>query len=546
MSSNTPSGQPEYLGTGEPDGSPARSGRRWPVLGAAAVGVVAVVGLGGWGAFALLSGGGAQPAEAVPGRAVGYLSLDLDPAAAQKIEAIKILRKFPGIAEELDVSGTDDLRRVIFEQMQQEDTCTDLDYDDDIEPWIGERVALAAVPDKDPGVDAPVLVLQVNDQDAAEDGIQALARCSDAGDYGYAFLDGYALITDTDKRAEALAAEAEESSLADDATFQEWTGRVGDPGIVTVYGAPGAPELLLDMQHDMGEGWFSYAAGSQPERPELYDEMEPMYRDFEGMAAVVRFDDGAVEAEVATRGMPTAATPVTAATGPNITELPASTGAAFSVALADGWLADYLESMAGMFGTDQSVEELLVEAERQTGLELPEDIETLLGDGVSLSVDADVDIDAIFEEGDPSRLPVGLRVSGDPDEIMPVVDKVRAAIGHDAHMLLAEPGDGVVAFGLNAGYVDTLLADGSLGEEATFRRAVPQAENASGVLYVNFDAGNGWAEELADSIADLESQFTGEPSSSSPRENVAPLDALGISSWLDGDVQRGLFRLTTD
>ena len=55
---------------------------------------------------------------------------------------------------------------------------------------------------------------------------------------------------------------------------------------------------------------------------------------------------------------------------------------------------------------------------------------------------------------------------------------------------------------------------------------------------MNFDAGNGWAEQLADLLSD------GDPEA---KQNIAPLDALGISGWVDGDdVQHGLLRLTTD
>jgi hypothetical protein len=563
MSSNTPfgpggSGQPEYLGAGKPvspsetDGQGETTTRRWPVLGATALGVAAALGLGGWGAYALLSGGGAQPADALPASAVAYLSLDLDPSAAQKIEAIRILKKFPGIDKELDISSTDDLRRVIFEKVQDEGACKALDYDADIEPWIGERVALAAVPDDKPGVDAPVLALQVTDQEAAADGIRALARCSDAGDYGYAFLDDYVLITDSDVRAQALVADVAQGSLADSAAFEEWTGRVGDPGIVTVYAGPDAPAFLSDVQHDLSQGWFGYAAGGeeamleeQQQADEMSDQMKELYRDFEGMAAVIRFDDGAVEAEFATQGMPVGVAPVTGATGPNVTELPASTGLAFSVALTEGWLTTYLESMGSLWGSGESVDEMYADAEADTGLELPEDIETLLGDGVSLAFDSGVDFETLFDEGDWTQLPIGLRVSGNPDEIMPVVDKIRAAIGSDSEMLLVEPGDGVVAFGLNADYVNTLVGTGGLGDDVAFRAAVPDAEKASAVFYVNFDANN-WAEDAAGAVDEMESGFTGEEDTSSTKANVAPLDALGFSSWADGDVQRGLFRLTTD
>ena len=560
MSPNTPSGpsegpydaasgsgegRPEYLGDA-PDAPAAPSGpaKRWPVLGAVAVGVAAAVGLGGWGAFALLSGGGAQPAEALPADAVAYASLDLDPSASQKIEAFKILKKFPGLQKELGLDTTDDLRRLVFKEIQDEGDCKKLDYDSDIEPWIGERIAVAAVPSggkADSG--APVVALQVTDPDAAEKGIQTLADCGEAeADFGYAFSDDYVLVTDSQKRADALVADAAESSLADDDSFQEWTGKVGDPGILTMYAAPGAPEYFQRMQEDMGQGIAGsdamYGLSMEPAAARTGDQMEDLAKNFKGMAGTVRFDDGAVEAEFAADGLPAGMSSDGETSGPRLADLPASTGAALSVGLPEGWLDKSMESMAGVLGSGESMDEMWAEGERETGLTLPEDIETVLGDGVSLSFDADTDLEALFESDDPSALPIGLRIAGDSDEIVPIIEKIKTAIGPDADMLVVEASDGGVAVGLNSDYVNALVEGGGLGDEDSFQRVIPDPDKATAAAYVNFDAGDGWAEQLADSLGDGDS--------AEARENVAPLDALGMSSWVDGDVQRGLFRLTTD
>ena len=53
---------------------------------------------------------------------------------------------------------------------------------------------------------------------------------------------------------------------------------------------------------------------------------------------------------------------------------------------------------------------MYAEGERATGLELPEDIETLLGDGISVSVDASADLQALTESPDPSQVPAGIRI----------------------------------------------------------------------------------------------------------------------------------------
>ena len=53
--------------------------------------------VGGGTAFAVttLSGGGAQPDEVLPGNAIAYVRMDIDPSAGQKIAAVRLLRKLP-------------------------------------------------------------------------------------------------------------------------------------------------------------------------------------------------------------------------------------------------------------------------------------------------------------------------------------------------------------------------------------------------------------------------------------------------------------------
>ena len=104
-------------------------------------------------------------------------------------------------------------------------------------------------------------------------------------------------------------------------------------------------------------------------------------------------------------------------------------------------------------------------------------------------------------------------------------------------MVVDSSGD-LVAVGTNPDYVSKLLEKGDLGSQESFDSAVPKADQASSILYVNFDAGDGWASQVADLLSD------GDPSA---KANIEPLDALGVSGWVDDDkVQHGLFRLTTD
>jgi hypothetical protein len=221
-------------------------------------------------------------------------------------------------------------------------------------------------------------------------------------------------------------------------------------------------------------------------------------------------------------------------TGPSLADLPDGTAAAFSVSLPDGALDGWFETVGGMLSSGGSAQDFWDESAAGTGLRLPEDIETLLGDGISLSVDSSIDLDeAATSSAALPELPVSLRIAGDPAEVTRVLDRVLALAGPAADAVAVESGDGVVVVGLDQAYVDQVLAGGTLGESESFRGVVPEADRASGALFVDFDAGDGWLERVVGDDAEA-------------RANVAPLDALGVSGWQDGDVQHGLLRLSTD
>jgi hypothetical protein len=522
--------EPEYLGADAPVAvtgkRSAGGGARRGLVAAAAVAVVAAGGAGAY-AVAQLMSGGTSPATAVPATAVGYVSLDLDPSAAQKIEAFKILRKFPAIKKE--IGGTDDLRKTIVDQIRKDNDCADLDYAEDIEPWIGNRIAVAAVPDgSKPAV--PLLALQVTDQAKAKTGVRALTTCGSDAPSGVAFVGDYLLLADTQKQADAMASDAEQAPLADSQEFTTTMERAGDPGIVSLYVSKDAPQALASAGKKALAG-----AGDLPGfRP---NQLTTGFKDFEGAAGVIRFHDGAVEAEFSAKGLADQLG-ATSTAHAAAADLPATTAAALSIALPEGWLDEYLEMVKAQLPRGTSLQDMFREGERATGLRLPEDIETLLGTGVSVSVDGNANLRSLADSPDPSTIPAGVRIQGDPDTITRIVTKLKRVAGPDANMVKVRTGDGTVAIGLDREYVETLAQDGGLGAVVAFQDVVPNAERASGVVYVNFDAGKGWADELADLLSDGDPQV---------KANIAPLDALGVSSWQDDDkVQHGLMRLTTD
>ncbi|MGH3509463.1 MAG: hypothetical protein ACRDPI_04445, partial [Nocardioidaceae bacterium] len=477
----------------------------------------AALAAGGWGLFSFLSGGGAAPATAIPSTAVGYVSIDLDPSAGQKIEALRTLRRFPGLAKSLNIGNRGDLKRWFFDQVQKGGECPGVTYDRDIAPWIGNRIAAAAVPSGSNAV-IPVVAVQVSDRTAASKGVSALDGCDHGADHvGVAFVGDYLLLSDNQQHATTVAADVAAGSLQDDPNFQKWTSSVGGPGVLTAYVAPGAERLLADKLGSMTNGSDA--------------QLLKAYRTFKGGAAVLRFHDGTIEVESA---MGTTAG-TTSSHPADVTRLPASTAVAIGAGLSDDWARTSLRRLRHAGGSNAIINKTIHGIEAQTGLSIPADVQALFGNAVTLSVDSSANLGSLGPHTDPSSLPVGLRITGDPARILPPLAKVQRLLP-PGERLAVRRGDGVVAVGLDPGYVGTLAGSGSLGQDPTFISVVPNAAAASSVFYVNFDASH-WVDRLARSLSH------GDPDVMS---NLAPLHALGFSAWSDQGTQHSLFRLSTD
>ncbi len=510
-------GQPA-ASSGGPGGSRG-SGKRRGIIAGAGVAALAVVGGGAWAATSFFSTGD-QAAQALPADTIGYLSVDLDPNGSQKIAALGTLNEFPAFEDEVGLSGTDDLRKEIATYLLDQSDC-DVDYAADIEPWLGSRFAIAAV-DTGGETPSPVAVVQVGDEAAADEGLTALAGCDDANETAWAINDGWAVISDSQDSADSIASDASDASLADDADFQRWTAETGDAGIATGYVSADLASVLAD-QGDVPPGLDSVLDG------------------FEGAAATVRFADGAVEIESASSpGSGGLGSIVDGEGGMDaLTTLPEDTAAALAVSPGEGWgsdVVDYLETFAGVLGDDASSEDLLAEAEAATGLTLPEDVETLLGQSAVLTVGGDLDLDSLTASADGSDVPVALKVQGDTSAIEQVVEKIRSnpALGGVGGTLLGSDTAGdFVAIGPSNTYREQVLADGGLGGSDLFSSVVPDAAGSSVVFFVNLNA----FDDLIDQAAAGDTQVV---------DNITPLAAIGASSSTDGDVAHGLLKITTD
>ncbi|MCY7395103.1 MAG: DUF3352 domain-containing protein [Nocardioides sp.] len=552
MSSNLPPSQPPYgsqppsqppFGSQPPQGPPApelldaqggtalgapprsgSGGRKGLLIGGGVV-ARALVGGGAWAAMSFVSTG-AQPAEALPASTLGYVSVDLDPSGGQKIEALQTLNKFPKFQDSVGVDSDDDLRQRIFDLVQEDDTCTDLDFAQDVDPWLGNRAAVAAVEDAD-GAPQPVVVIQVTDADAAEAGLEAIKACGadeDAAsgeDTGWVVEGDWAVVAPTEELARSVSDDAAEAHLADDATYQKWTGETGAAGVMTMYAAPAAAASALEELGD-SEG--------------LPDQARRQLEDFKGFAATVRFTDGSLELEAAGSAPADAAGVLGGSSvSEQVATLPDDTAAAFGISLDEGWGDGALDQLAGALGAEMSAEDLVAEFETATGLSVPADIEVLTSGGVVVAVGPGLDVEELANSADPSQVPVALKLSGDADAINEVVATLAAQVPGEADVVESTTEGDTVVLGPDAAYRAEVAAGGNLGDTEDFSRVVPDAESPV-VCYLNVNAFE----------SSLETVLAGSEGAEQVQANIEPLSSIGISTSNEGDVSRFVLRVGTD
>lgn len=518
---------PEYLDaqSGQPlseQTSPGARGKRRGLIAAAAVLGVGALGAGAWAATSYFATG-AQPAEALPATTLGYVSVDVDPNGEQTLEGYQFLKKFPALKEELGLDENTDLREKLFDQLSSEGACPDVDYEADIEPWLGTTAAMAAVPQGEEIT--PVVVVQIEDAEAAESGIAKLQSCGEAdGQGGWAIAGDWAVIAEESAIADEVVAAAEKGTLADDADHTRWLDEVGNLGVMTAYVAPDALEQMME-----------FAADSDPEMAELLADQSKIYQDFAGMAMTVRFRDEGLEliaaSDAAIGGLEIGGTQA----GESVAALPADTAAAVGFSVGDNYAEKLLEQLTN-YDEAGDVGQMISELEAQLGIELPADLQTLLGDSVVLAVSGDLDVDQAANSADGSDIPAGLKITGEAAEIEAVIDTLRPALGPLGDTVFATDVSGeVVAIGPSSEYRAQLLEDGSLGDSDTFGDVVGDTDNSTGILYLDFDAADDWLTTLAGQSGDQELA-----------DNIEPLNALGINTELDDKVARFTLRLAAE
>lgn len=503
------------------------------------VGVLAAVVLllipGGVFAWRALDGGGPQPHDVLPAEAIGYVRVDMDPSAEQKIDAFRFLQKFPTFSESTGITDDDqDLRELLFDNFAEATGC-ELDFADDVEPWLGHRVGGAVLPPASEG-EAPgfALALQTDDEDAARDTFDTALDCGNAsGSVGMAYADGYLIMTDTQQNADRYAEDAQESALSDNDEFTEAMDHLGDQGIASLWVSGsgmydtfgealetdplGDAAPLPDDDALPGEDSLP-GEEALPEAPDIGAMVDDSYR---SVAAAFRFD--ASYAEIAT--VTTGDAYQDLDTGGVDADVPEDTSLLFGLAGGNELITENWDLVTDAY-PDASAD--IDEFAQQTGLTLPDDLGTLLGDSLVVAVDgSDLDLEALAQD-DMSSLNAGVKVDTDVEafgEVWSTVQDLAAEAGESLDGLPVEETDDGYIVASTDEYASALGEDGSLGESDAYTSAVADAAEADGVLYLDLDV---IEDDLLDLLAD---QGLGD----SELESLRALRSLGLSAqWHDG------------
>ncbi|MDX6308226.1 MAG: hypothetical protein QOI06_1272 [Nocardioidaceae bacterium] len=497
-----------------------------------ALSVVLTVMLGG-GAFAFYEANpfqifraGPQAAEALPGNAVLYAGIDLNPTAAQKIDALRFLGHFPAFRDTSGITNPNtDIREILVEKALGSAHCSGLSYTHDVQPWLGERFGLAVMPHVAHQTEPFAYALQVGDENAARQGVHALEACQgtgsggSAGLAGMAFANGYLLLAHTQAQADAYAKSAANHSLADNAEFKADTGSLGDPGVITTW-------------VDVG-GAVAAIAGASVPAAELHAVTSATTR----IAATFRFASDHVEVATSIYGD---TQPLAIGDNP-IVNLPSSTVFALSESGGDQRIADiWKHSLAKARSQSPGIDQQISLFEAQTGFRLPGDIETLFGQNILLALDNKGLNATALGSGDPSQLNYGIRITNDPAKLDALYNRLVHAInvnfGADLPLSKRDFPNGI-AVATNGAYANKLGAlDGNLGETDAFKSVVNDGADQEFVLFFNFDAVKA---QIIQSMS-----RGGAPQQAI--DNVQPLKAFGVAAHVDGHYQHVTLRLSVD
>ncbi|MGH2429561.1 MAG: DUF3352 domain-containing protein [Candidatus Limnocylindria bacterium] len=210
----------------------------------ALIGLVGAAFLGAY--FLFFSASTDRAASLAPADTAVYVNVYLQPSAAQQMNLSSLIGRLPGFAD------TATLDEKIDQLVQNLLADSGIDYLEEIKPWLGNQVAIAAVPGADDVLDADVvLLLAVKDRPAAEAALEDVSAANalvfETRAYGgvdlqvaesttYAFVEEMLVVSDAAVPVEAtIDVAAGAPSLADEENFRRATTSLPADHLASVF-----------------------------------------------------------------------------------------------------------------------------------------------------------------------------------------------------------------------------------------------------------------------------------------------------------------------
>jgi hypothetical protein len=501
----------------------------------------------------------ADPTTLVPASAFAVATLDLS-APGEALGGFA--DHFPGSpTHQGDGSAKDRLLRKLFAD-------PDFTYDDDIKPWLGDHVAFAGW--LDGGQPRLQVVMESRNDDAARKFLTGPGR-DDEG--AFVIRSHYVVMGDSEEIVGRSVAAAEKSALADNATYAADVAALPeDEAVVGWLDGPGAKKALSAAMSGLGaspedmfgEMPFLAMSGSDP---------------FEQRVALgLHVTDDYVQADMRTYG-----SPATTATAPStlLTGLPSGTIGAVALAGVDTYvdtMFGFIRDFAGLAGPQQLCTgsfsgalspdyvipkgtphrrmlmkarreaikryekqlenqgstgaqdfgcttsepvDPIEEMERTTGLSLPGDVKTLLGDRMVIA----------FGGMNLTGLPdIAIRSHpADVDDARPIAEKLAAALAASSDFgLFVETPDDELVVGTTSAYAKLVAGDGDLGADDAFTAAMGDVpDDITSAAFVDLTRIWPLIEAQGEDVGDAEH-----------------VHSIGMWTANDGDVQVAQLRLT--
>ncbi len=422
---------------------PPRKRRLLAVL----IGALVVVLIGGGVAVAggMLGwfGGGKRPSDVLPGSAISYAQIDLDPSLLQKTAAWQFLRDVPEVKTAV-ARGLPDPNALLWQLLvKNDDSFAKYNFETEIKPWLGNRYGAVAL--NHSGKPAWAAAVQVTDEELGATTLRSwVAKAKATVDV--TIRDGYALLTDSADTAFVLA-ELATGTLSNNPAFAGDFAALGEPGISAGWTDLGALTKLQgkDIGSAVGVSTGRLAFATRFTADTL--EVAGISRGFTGAAVIPDGDLGA---------------------------LPADTGAAISLtgagkAIAQAWAElprEAKDSVAGF------------------GLDVPDDLVALLGNSLTVSASTDT----IQQFANSSTPEIGLRVnSDDAARAETVLQKLGGATTPPS--VFTRVDGSVLVAGTTAAYRDRIAGGGArLADQEWFAKAVPDHASASFAAWLDLAA----------------------------------------------------------